>query len=73
MVSQVKNVKKVMKNENAGTYGDALYVNRNLLTSKRIFISKLHFLFANNIISDLISKYSKLNTYKLIAKKFLRK
>ena len=73
MVSQIKNVKKVMKNENAGSYGDALYVNGSLLTSKRIFLSKLHFLFANNIISDLISKYSKLNTYKLIAKKFLRK
>lgn len=73
MISQIKNVKKVLKNKNGGSYGDALYVNGSLLASKRIFLSKLHFLFANNIMSDLISKYSKLNTYKLIAKKFLRK
>ena len=58
MVSQIKNVKKVMKNENAGSYGDALYVNGRSNFEKN-FLSKLHFLFANNIISDLISKYSK--------------
>tara|TARA_Y100000748_G_C15407174_1_gene453917 strand:- start:50 stop:799 length:750 start_codon:yes stop_codon:yes gene_type:complete len=73
MISQIKNVKKVLKNENSGSYGDALYVNSNLLSSKRIFISKIHFLIANNIFSDLISKYSKLNTYKVFAKKLLRK
>lgn len=73
MISQIKNVKKVLRNKNGGSYGDALYVNSNLLSSKRIFISKIHFLIANNIFSDLISKYSKLNTYKVFAKKLLRK
>ncbi|MAV04681.1 MAG: hypothetical protein CMC31_03385 [Flavobacteriaceae bacterium] len=72
MTSQIKEVKKVLKNKNAGSYGDALYVNSKYLSSKRIFISKIHFLFVNNIFSDLINKYSKLNTYKVIIKKLLK-
>ena len=73
MISQIKNVKKVLKNKNGGSYGDALYVNSNYLSSRRIAISRLHFLIVNNIISDLFVKFSKLNTYKMLFKKLIKK
>ena len=71
MISQIKNVKKVLKNKNGGSYGDALYVNSNYLSSTRIAVSRLHFLIVNNIISDLFVKFSKLNTYKVAFKKII--
>jgi len=73
MISQIKNVKKVLKNKNGGSYGDALYVNSNYLSSRRIAVSRLHFLIVNNIISDLFVKFSKLNTYKMLFKKLIKK
>ena len=73
MISQIKNVKKVLKNKNGGSYGDALYVNGNYLSSRRIAVSRLHFLIVNNIISDLFVKFSKLNTYKMLFKKLIKK
>ena len=73
MISQIKNVKKVLKNNNGGSYGDALYVNSKYLSSGRIVVSKLHFLIINNVISDLIVKFSKINTYKMLFKKLIKK
>tara|TARA_B100000927_G_scaffold28588_1_gene21203 strand:- start:192 stop:941 length:750 start_codon:yes stop_codon:yes gene_type:complete len=73
MISQIKNVKKVLKNKNGGSYGDALYVNSNYLSSRRIAISRLHFLIVNNVISDLFVKFSKFNTYKMLFKKLIKK
>ncbi len=72
MISQIKNIYKVLKNKNGGSYGDALYVNSNYLSSRRIAISRLHFLIANNIISDLFVKFSNLNTYKKLIKKLIK-
>jgi FkbM family methyltransferase len=73
MISQIKNVKKVLKNKNGGSYGDALYVNSSYLSSTRIAVSRLHFLIVNNIISDLFVKFSKLTTYKMAFKKLIKK
>lgn len=73
MISQIKNVKKVLKNKNSGSYGDALYVNSKYLSSRRVAFSKLHFLIVNNIMSDLFVKFSKLNTYKMLLKKLIKK
>lgn len=63
-VTQDKIVNKVFPNSSSGSYGDALYVNNNLIDSTKIFMGKFKYFILNNYLIDFVSKYSKVAFWK---------
>jgi len=70
-ITQRKKVLKIFPNTTSGSYGDALYINNNLLSNTQIFKSSVSYIVSNNLISDLFIKYLSFNTWKEIFKKII--
>ena len=70
-LTQRKKVLKIFPNSTSGSYGDALYINNNLLSDIQILKSKVLFILSNNLISDVLIKYLSFATWKNIFKKIL--
>tara|TARA_Y100000389_G_scaffold106009_1_gene102915 strand:+ start:1236 stop:2054 length:819 start_codon:yes stop_codon:yes gene_type:complete len=73
MYTQWKIVANLIKTKTSGSYGDALYVNGNLLSPMLINYLKLKFIFLNNPISEFINYFSKIHNLKKILKNILKK
>lgn len=63
-VTQKKKVLKVFPNSNSGSYGDALYVNNNLINKSSILNAKFKYIFLNNFLTDFLKKYTKITYWK---------
>jgi hypothetical protein len=59
VVDQIKRINQPIPTINAGSYGDALYVNKNLLNMRQIFLGNFNYYYRNNIIYDLLLFYKK--------------
>ena len=59
VIDQIKRINQPIPTINAGSFGDALYVNKNLLNVGQIFFGNLNYYYRNNIIYDLLLFYKK--------------
>lgn len=59
VIDQIKRINQPIPTINAGSYGDALYVNKNLLNVRQIFFGNFNYYYRNNIIYDLLLFYKK--------------
>jgi len=71
MITQKKKILKVLPNNNSGSYGDALYLNSKLISSKSIYILRIKFFLLNNFIADFFGKYLNTSYWKEKIKKFI--
>ena len=70
MIKQIKKVNRVFSNEQNGSYGDALYINKGLINARNVVFLKIKYMLVNNFISDAINKYTKKGTYKKLLKRY---
>jgi len=68
MVSQWKKVARLFKSDILGSYGDALYVNGNLVSPLYKIYSKTKYRLLNNFFSEFLNYFSKIYNYKKIVK-----
>lgn len=71
-VTQKKKVLKVFPNSKSGSFGDALYVNNNLINKRAITNAKLKYFIFNNFLTDFLIKYTKIAYWKSKVKKLIR-
>ena len=72
MVSQWKKVARLFKSDILGSYGDALYVNGNLVSPLYKIYSKTKYRLLNNFFSEFLNYFSKIHNYKKIVKTILK-
>ncbi len=73
MYTHWKKVSSLIKSKTSGSYGDALYINSNLLNPISINYLKFKFVVLNNPISEIINYFSKIHNLKKIIKNILKK
>lgn len=73
MFTHWKRVANLIKTKTSGSYGDALYINGNLLNPMLVNYLKIKFIFLNNPISEFINYFSKIYNLKQILKYILKK
>ena len=73
MYTHWKKVSSLIKSKTSGSYGDALYINSNLLNPISINYLKFKFVVLNNPISEFINYFSKIHNLKKIIKNILKK
>ena len=73
MYSHWKKVANLIKTKTSGSYGDALYINGNLLNPMVVNYLKFKFIVLNNPISESINYFSKIHNLKKILKNILKK
>lgn len=72
LLKQFKKVNKVIPSNKSGSYGDALYINTNLLSKLQVKLFKYQYKFINNFIMDFLNKFSKIAFYKKLIKNILK-
>jgi FkbM family methyltransferase len=70
-VKQNKKVMKVFPNSQAGSHGDALYINNKLINRFSISKAKFRYFILNNILIDFLIKYTKVAFWKAKVKKLI--
>jgi hypothetical protein len=73
MTTHFKKVANLIKTKTSGSYGDALYVNENLLNPMLVNYLKIKFIFLNNPIAEFINYFSKIYNLKQVLKYILKK
>tara|TARA_B110000008_G_scaffold271418_1_gene302851 strand:+ start:719 stop:1540 length:822 start_codon:yes stop_codon:yes gene_type:complete len=73
MTTHFKKVANLIKTKTSGSYGDALYVNGNLLNPILVNYLKIKFIFLNNPIAEFINYFSKIYNLKQVLKYILKK
>jgi len=71
MLSQEKKVAKLIKNNKIGSYGDALYVNGDIIPGIFRILLKIKYKCINNIFGEVVNYFSNINNYKKLIKKVL--
>jgi len=72
LLKQFKKVNKVVPSKKSGSYGDALYINTNLLSKLQIKLYTYRYNFINNMFIDFLNKFSKIALYKKLIKNFFK-
>ena len=72
-VAQNKKVMKVFPNIHSGSYGDALYINNNLINRISISKAKFKYFILNNFLIDFLIRFTKLSFWKVKVKNLLAK
>ena len=72
LLKQFKKVNKVIPSKKSGSYGDALYINTNLLSKLQIKLFVYRYKFINNFFMDFLNKFSKITFYKKLIKNILK-
>ncbi len=72
LLKQIKKVNKVIPTNKSGSYGDALYININLISNAKSKLLTYRYKLLNNHVVDFLNKFSKLNVYKKLIKSFFK-
>jgi len=72
-VAQNKKVMKVFPNIHSGSYGDALYINNNLINRISISKAKFKYFILNNFLINFLIRFTKLSFWKVKVKNLLAK
>ena len=73
MIRQQKKVLTLLKSDISGSYGDALYLNGELINKPYKFYLFVKYFLINNFIGEFVNFFSKKDNYKKIIKKLLKK